>query len=222
MKLVDQVLDIWRGMTPARWLQLATLALAVIGYLQWLGDKKWEDEKRAYGNRQFLRLVRTLWGLVLLALGILVVANFAHKERAPAFEFYVDNFPTRDHSHIPVPVINNSHTFTFQVLNSGSLAAQGLTLVVRFPAPLVCTATGQVWSKIEGLTTNYGPSADSAFMAEVKQLLTAGDRASFPGLTVQASNLTSFVSQLLLSADANNAPNKKAIVWVDFKNAVDR
>jgi hypothetical protein len=59
-------------------------------------------------------------------------------------------------------------------------------------------------------------------MAEVKQLLTAGDRASFPGLTVQASNLTSFVSQLLLSADANNAPNKKAIVWVDFKNAVDR
>src|SRR6266478_5845831 len=72
-------------MTLTKWIQVITYLAAILAYALWLADKKWIEEKRTHRNRQFLRLARTLWGILLLALCVGLVYGLVTPEKPPAF-----------------------------------------------------------------------------------------------------------------------------------------
>src|SRR5436309_14343968 len=72
-------------MTLSKWIQVITYLAAILAYALWLADKKWTEEKRTHRNRQFLRLARASWGILLLGLGVGLVYSLVTPEKPPAF-----------------------------------------------------------------------------------------------------------------------------------------
>src|SRR6266478_913600 len=118
---------------------LATLALAFIGYLHWLGDKKWEDEKRTHQNRRFLRLVRTLWGTVMVGLCIALGVNFAQKEKASEFTLYLNGVRVGTNTLVTLPLTNGTAKIRIALRNDGNAPANGFFLSVRIPSQIRVT-----------------------------------------------------------------------------------
>lgn len=141
--ILSWFVELWRNMTPAKWLQLFTYFLACCGLFNFLADKKWNDDRRTHREKQFLRLLRTCWSTIIVGVGVALLFYFSQKERAPNLFPFVNGVPIEKDCYVTIPVTNNAHTLDFWVANTGALSADGLVIDVYFPDGLKVIPSGK-------------------------------------------------------------------------------
>lgn len=196
-------------MDTSKWLQALTYIFAVIGFLAWVGDRKCEDTNRSRANKRFLRIIRMLWLVFLLALGIVNYRILSQRQKAPSLWIYLNGFRLTNNVCLTIPTTNNSVSLEYAVSNMGDTEAENVTLSTYFPQMLTIHPSGQ-W--IRGGVMDYRKADELKFLndtlffikADVTPVLPIRQSAIFVPLTLQCTNFRNSVSDLLLVANAKN------------------
>jgi len=220
VKLLQFLLDVWRTMTPAKWLQLVTYALAWCGYLNFLADKKWTDEKRTERNRQFFRLVRTLYSTVLLIVGLALIYSFGQREKKPYFAFFLNGIALDKDTLVTLPWSDEVSGLTFSVQNVGTAPSDGISLTVDMPLQFDII-NSRSWDSTSynvlerGAVRSTNP-AKIFYRENAFTMILPSNYLEFPTLQIRCTNLLNTVNIIHLSAFAKNSARFQTKLYLRY------
>jgi uncharacterized repeat protein (TIGR01451 family) len=173
-----------------------------------MGDRKCEDPNRTPRNKRFLRIVRMVWGLVLLSIAVGVYHNVLRRDKAPQFAFYLNGLLLTNDACVTIPTTNDSIQLNYSVRNVGDCEASDVIFRTIIPEHLKVIPSGG-WNRGEGYAVHatneaayapvYGFSVPSTYRA-----FPPGERESFAHLTLKCDNLRNSVNYLDLRINAKD------------------
>jgi len=196
-------------MSPTKYLLICTYVFALIPFLVFLGEGKCEDPNRSPGRRRFLRLVRVMWGLALVALMMVDYRVISQKDKSPAFRFYLNGLPLTNNTCITIPTTNDYVKLEFDAYNVGDSEAEDLQFLAAFPRALNIIPTGtwhETWLFETNRTEPLRFSDDHAFMIsmDASSILPISNALHYVGLTLPCSNLHNTFNVCGLKATAKH------------------